>query len=238
MEDLDEEEPEIKAEVEPKNPHPEALLVGSNTLAESQKSNCGVTLASHFQTFSCAKGDLAVTGDFLGHKGSALVGSLGTQGQVYEVPEKPRIWSLAHTAGANVIVGPSCNPAERTESPDCLVLKGRLPGAGGQCSEGRPLGSLVRTQPIHDKALEELMQPTKLFKNSAFNLQSISLNYASYPMLGETCQYAAGTEGNSSLWFSPVLDSFKAVLSLIKGSAFGVWNLDTGKFSHIILSHF
>uniref|UniRef100_A0ABM5EUC3 Iroquois-class homeodomain protein IRX-6 n=1 Tax=Pogona vitticeps TaxID=103695 RepID=A0ABM5EUC3_9SAUR len=195
MEELDEEVPEIKAEAEPKRLHAEGLLVGSNTLAESQKSNCGVTLASHFQTFSCAKGDLAVAGDFLSPKGSAIVSSLGTQGQGYEAPEKPRIWSLAHTAGANVIVGPSCNPAQRTESPDCLVLKGRLSGAGGQCSDGRPLGSIVRTQPIRDKALDELTQPTKIFKNSAFNLQSISINYASYPMLGETCQYAGGTEG-------------------------------------------
>ncbi|KAJ7311860.1 hypothetical protein JRQ81_006175 [Phrynocephalus forsythii] len=195
MEELDDEEPEIKAEAEPKLPPLEGPIVGGNTLAESQKSNGSVTLASHFQTFSCAKGDLAVTEDFLSHKGSALVGRLGTPGQGYEVPEKPRIWSLAHTAGANVIVGPSCNLAQRTESPDCLVLKGRVPGAGGQCSEGRPLSSLMRTQPIHDHALDELTQPTKIFKNSAFNLQSISLNYASYPMLGETCQYAAGTEG-------------------------------------------
>ncbi|XP_062997210.1 iroquois-class homeodomain protein IRX-6 [Elgaria multicarinata webbii] len=194
LEDLEEEEPEIKAEAEPKHLHQEGLIIGS-TLAESQKSRCSLTPSSHFHTFPCAKGDSAVTGDFLGHKGTTLVGSLGTQGLRYEAPEKPRIWSLAHTAGANVIVGPAANSAQRTESPDCLVLRGRPPAAGGQCSEGRSLSSLVRTQPMHGKALEELAQPTKIFKNSTFNLQSISLNYASYPMLGETCQYAAGAEG-------------------------------------------
>ncbi|XP_053256088.1 iroquois-class homeodomain protein IRX-6 [Podarcis raffonei] len=195
LEDLDEEEAEIKLEAEPKHPHQEVPGVGS-TLAETEKNNCNLSLPSHFQAFPCAKADLALTGDFLGHKGGAtLVGGLGNHGQPYEAPEKPRIWSLAHTAGANVIVGPMSHPAQRTESPDCLVLRGRPPGAVGQCGEERPLGSLVRTQSIHDKALEELAQPTKIFKNSTFNLQSISLNYASYPMLGETCQYSAGTEG-------------------------------------------
>ncbi|XP_053127246.1 iroquois-class homeodomain protein IRX-6 isoform X2 [Hemicordylus capensis] len=194
LEDLDEEEPEIKVEAQPKHPHPEGLIVGS-ALAESEKSNCGLTPHSPFHAFSCAKSGLAAAGNFLSHKGATLAGSLGTQGQPYEASEKPRIWSLAHTAGANVIVGPATTPAQRTESPDCLVLRGRLPGAAGQCSEARSLGSLVRTQPIHEKALDDLAQPTKLFRNSTFNLQSISLNCASYPMLGETCQYSAGAEG-------------------------------------------
>ncbi|XP_060644405.2 iroquois-class homeodomain protein IRX-6 isoform X1 [Anolis sagrei] len=195
LEDIEDEDPEIKAEAEQKHPHQEGLLIGSNTLAESQKSNCNLTSSGHFHTFSCAKVDSTVTGDFLGHKGATLVGSLGSQVQAYEAPEKPRIWSLAHTAGANIIVGPTSNSSQRTESPDCLVVRGRLPGAGAQYNEGRPVGGFVRTQPIHDKALEELAQPAKIFKNSTFNLQSISLNYASYPMLGETCQYAAGAEG-------------------------------------------
>ncbi|XP_044284003.1 iroquois-class homeodomain protein IRX-6 [Varanus komodoensis] len=194
LEDLEEEEPEMKREVEPKHLLQEGLIIGG-TLAESQKSRCTLTPLSHFHAFPCAKGDSAVAGDLFGHKGSTLVGNLGTQGLCYEVPEKPRIWSLAHTAGANVIVGPTTHPAQRTDSPDCLVLRGRPPGGGGQCGEGRPSGSLVRTQPMHDKTLEELAQQTKIFKNSTFNLQSISLNYASYPMLGDTCQYAAGTEG-------------------------------------------
>ncbi|KAH0619646.1 hypothetical protein JD844_000479, partial [Phrynosoma platyrhinos] len=201
LEDMEEEDPEIKAVSELKHPQQEALLISSNTLVESQKTNCNLTPSGHFHAFPCAKVDSTITGDFLVHKGATLVGSLGSQVQPYEAPEKPRIWSLAHTAGANVIVGPTSNSAQRTESPDCLVLRGRLSGAGGQCSEGRPLGGLVRTQPIHDKALEELAQPAKIFKNSTFNLQSISLNYASYPMLGETCQYATGAEGKPANLF-------------------------------------
>ncbi|XP_077166407.1 iroquois-class homeodomain protein IRX-6 isoform X1 [Paroedura picta] len=195
LEDLDDEEPEPKAEAEPKHPHLERPVVISSALAECEKSHCGLTPPSHFRVFSCAKSDLPTSGDFLSHKGAALVSHLGGHGQAYESPEKPRIWSLAHTAGANVIVGPVANPGQRTESPDCLVLRGRLPGAGGQCSEEKTLGGLGRTQPAQDKSLEELNQPTKIFRNSTFNIQSLSLNCASYPMLGETCQYAAGVEG-------------------------------------------
>ncbi|KAM6430259.1 iroquois-class homeodomain protein IRX-6 [Liasis olivaceus] len=194
LEDLDEEESDMKAEDELKHLHQDGLIIGRE-LTESEKSSCTGSPASHFHAFSCAKQHSPITGDFLGYKGNTITGSLGTQGQLYEAPEKPRIWSLAHTAGANMIVGSTSNPAQRTESPDCLLLRGRCSGTDGQCSEGRPLGNLVRTQPIHDKALEELPQPAKIFKSSTFNLQSIALNYASYPVLGETCQYAAGTEG-------------------------------------------
>ncbi|KAJ6665964.1 hypothetical protein lerEdw1_000868, partial [Lerista edwardsae] len=195
LEDLDEEEAEIKAEAQPKHPHHKGPIV-SGALAGSEKSHRNLTPSGHFHAFPCAKSDSAGAGDFLNHKGATIVSSLGMPGQAYEAPEKPRIWSLAHTAGANVIVDPASSLAQRTDSPDCLMVRGRLPGAGGQCGEGRPLGNLVRTQPVHDKTLEELAaQPTKLFRNSTFNLQSISLNCASYPMLGETCQYSAGAEG-------------------------------------------
>ncbi|XP_054856835.1 iroquois-class homeodomain protein IRX-6 [Eublepharis macularius] len=195
LEDLEDEEPDPKAEAEPKHSHQEPPAIIGSALAECEKSNCNLTPPSHFHVFSCTKSDLATSGDFFSHKGTTVASNLGGHSQSYETPEKPRIWSLAHTAGANVIVGPTASPNQRTESPDCLVIRGRLPGAVGQCSEERPLGGLVRTQPIHDKALEELSHPTKIFRNSAFNLQSIALNCASYPVLGETCQYSAGAEG-------------------------------------------
>ncbi|XP_039208311.1 iroquois-class homeodomain protein IRX-6 isoform X2 [Crotalus tigris] len=191
LEDLDEEEPGLKVEDELKD----GLLIG-RALTESEKNSCTGSSASHFHAFSCAKQRSPITGHFLGHKENNTTGSLATQGQLYETPEKPRIWSLAHTAGANMIMGSASHPAPRTESPDCLVLRGRCSGTDGHCLEARPLGNLARTQPIHDKALEELPPPAKIFKSSTFNLQSIALNYASYPMLGETCQYATGTEGS------------------------------------------
>ncbi|KAM3829231.1 LOW QUALITY PROTEIN: iroquois-class homeodomain protein IRX-6 [Vipera latastei] len=182
LEDLDEEE-RLKVEDELKD----GLLIG-RALTESEKNSSTGSSASHFHAFSCAKQRSPITGDFLGQKENNTTGSPATQGQLYETPEKPRIWSLAHTAGANMIVGSASHPAPRTESPDCLVLRERCSGTDGQCN-------LARTQPIHDKALEELPPSAKILKSSTFNLQSIALNYASYPMLGETCQYATGAEG-------------------------------------------
>lgn len=184
----------MKVEDELKHLHQDGLLIG-RALTESEKNSCTGNSAGHFHAFSCAKQHSPMTGDFLGHKENNIAGSLATQGQLYETPEKPRIWSLAHTAGANMVVGTTSHPAQRTESPDCLVLRGRCSGTDGHCSEARPLGNLVKTQPIHDKALEELPPPAKIFKSPTFNLQSIALNYTSYPVLGETCQYATGAEG-------------------------------------------
>lgn len=203
LEDLDEEEPGLKVEDELKD----GLLIG-RALTESEKNSSTGSSASHFHAFSCAKQRSPITGDFLGQKENNTTGSPATQGQLYETPEKPRIWSLAHTAGANMIVGSASHPAPRTESPDCLVLRERCSGTDGQCN-------LARTQPIHDKALEELPPSAKILKSSTFNLQSIALNYASYPMLGETCQYATGAEG-SYLGSLFILFYFQTVLSLAK----------------------
>uniref|UniRef100_A0A8C5RRS7 Iroquois homeobox 6 n=1 Tax=Laticauda laticaudata TaxID=8630 RepID=A0A8C5RRS7_LATLA len=189
LEDLDEEEPDMKVGDELKHLHQDGPLIG-RALTESEKNSCTGSSSSHFHAFSCAKQHSPIIGDFLGHKENNVAGSLATQGQLYETIEKPRIWSLAHTAGANMVVGSTSHPTQRTESPDCLVLRGRCSGTDGHCSEARPLSKLVRTQPIHDKALEELPPPAKIFKSSTFNLQSIALNYASYPVLGETCQHA------------------------------------------------
>ncbi|XP_019361271.1 PREDICTED: iroquois-class homeodomain protein IRX-6 isoform X1 [Gavialis gangeticus] len=192
LDDLDEEEAE-KLDGDRKGTHQEASSL-STALAESEKSDCSLTPPSSFHTFPCTKASSAAAGDFLetvGQKPGPLVGTM-SQVQEYETTEKPRIWSLAHTAGANVIIGPS-TPEPRTVSPDCLLLRGRHP-VPGHCGEGRPLASL-RTQPGTDSAFEELPQATKIFRNSAFNLQSIQLNCASYPGLGETCQYSSGAEG-------------------------------------------
>lgn len=216
MEDLVEEEPEIKAAAKPKHPHPEGPTI-HHALGEAEKSNCGLSPPTQVPAFSCAKCHSATTGDFLGHKGFALAGSHGAQeGQPYRAAEKPRIWSLAHTAGANVIVGPNINPAQRTESPECLALQGRPTGAEGPCTEEQPLGSLLRTQSFHDKSLEDLAQPTKIFRNPSFNLQSISLNCASYPLLADTCQYSSGAEGSCPNGSFPIFPYPEAVLSLLR----------------------
>ncbi|XP_024057182.1 iroquois-class homeodomain protein IRX-6 [Terrapene carolina triunguis] len=187
LDDLDEEE-EDQLENDRKSAHPAA------SSASSEKRDCNVTPPSNFHPLPCHKAMPVAGGDFLEAVGQKAASGAGTvsQGQQYEPTDKPRIWSLAHTAGANVIVGPT--PSEpRTASPGCLLGRGRR-SVSGHCPEARPLASL-RAPPIADSAFEELPQATKIFRNSAFNLQSIQLSCASYPVLGETCQYSSGAEG-------------------------------------------
>uniref|UniRef100_A0A8C3SGW4 Iroquois homeobox 6 n=1 Tax=Chelydra serpentina TaxID=8475 RepID=A0A8C3SGW4_CHESE len=150
----------------------QAASSGSTAVAESEKRGCSLSPPSPFHPLPCNKTVPAAGGDFLetvGQKAASVVATLGP-GQPYDPPDKPRIWSLAHTAGANVIVGPPHTEARRP--------------------------------PMADSAFEELPQATKFLRNSTFNLQSIQLSRASYPVLGDTGQYSSGAEG-TSVFLSP-----------------------------------
>ncbi|XP_053571716.1 iroquois-class homeodomain protein IRX-6 [Bombina bombina] len=104
-----------------------------------------------------------------------------------ESTEKPRIWSLAHTAGASVTIDGE-NGDKKSVSPDCLFVRRRY-SANGLCSEVRAVHSIkAQTQ------MEEMSQPSKIFRTSTFNLQSFQLS-CSYPVLGDTCQYSSDSEG-------------------------------------------
>ncbi|KAG6936202.1 Iroquois related homeobox 6, partial [Chelydra serpentina] len=99
----------------------QAASSGSTAVAESEKRGCSLSPPSPFHPLPCNKTVPAAGGDFLetvGQKAASVVATLGP-GQPYDPPDKPRIWSLAHTAGANVIVGPPHTEARRV-SPGCL----------------------------------------------------------------------------------------------------------------------
>uniref|UniRef100_K7FHH7 Iroquois homeobox 6 n=1 Tax=Pelodiscus sinensis TaxID=13735 RepID=K7FHH7_PELSI len=192
LDDLDEDEAD-KTESDRKNAH-QAASSASAAAAESEKSDCSMTPPINFHALPCNRPVPGPGGDFLeivGQRAAHVVGTI-SQGRQYDTTDKPRIWSLAHTAGANVLVGPPA-AQQRTASPDCVLGRGRHP-VSGHSPEARPLPSL-RTQPTADGAFEERPQPTKIFRNSTFNLQSIQLSCASYPVLGETCPYSSGAEG-------------------------------------------
>ncbi|XP_030058714.1 iroquois-class homeodomain protein IRX-6 [Microcaecilia unicolor] len=190
LEDLDDEGSD-KIESDQKNALRETSSITG--LAESEKSDYSLTFSNNFHAYSYHKTNATSASGFLDpvRPKSSIVGN-SDQVENYQITEKPRIWSLAHTAGASVIVNSQSND-QRTVSPECLLIRGRQP-APGQCSEVRPLHS-IRPQPSNESALEELPQSTKIFKTSSFNLQSLQLNCASHPVLGETCQYSSGVEG-------------------------------------------
>ncbi|XP_075433091.1 iroquois-class homeodomain protein IRX-6 isoform X2 [Ascaphus truei] len=178
LEDLEEEEsPNLKTH--PKDDHGPNARVSSESY-ESGGSDCRVTPPDNPHTFPCNKANAE---DFLGllvDKSSLT--EPGDHMATCETSEKPRIWSLAHTAGASVTVEVE-NSDRRAVSPDCLFV--RRHSAHGLCSEVRALHS-IKTQTHSESAFEELPQPNKIFRTSTFNLQSFQLS-CSYPVLGETC---------------------------------------------------
>ncbi|XP_072488343.1 iroquois-class homeodomain protein IRX-6 isoform X2 [Notamacropus eugenii] len=118
---------------------------------------------------------------------------MGPAGQIQCGPrEKPRIWSLAHTAGASALAGESEVQAG-PQSPHRHQTLGRLSSLGQSCEATAITGR--RVQASRCTVLEEPPQAAKIFRNSTFNLQHLQLNCTSYPGLGEPCQYASGAEG-------------------------------------------
>ncbi|XP_001372954.3 iroquois-class homeodomain protein IRX-6 isoform X2 [Monodelphis domestica] len=120
---------------------------------------------------------------------------MGPAGQNHCGPiEKPRIWSLAHTAGASVpsVLARESQVQAGPRSPHHLQTLGRLSSLGQGCEATIRADSRAQ---VSSTLLEERPPAAKIFRNSTFNLQPLQLNCTSYPGLGEPCQYASGAEG-------------------------------------------
>lgn len=104
----------------------------------------------------------------------------------YPRGEKPRIWSLAHTAAAGALEGaPAPRPAPR--SPECHMIPGQPPRSSRQ--------SAIPTDSIG----EQSARIAKAFGNPAFALQGLPLNCAPCPRRREPavqCPYPASAEGS------------------------------------------
>ncbi|XP_006000311.1 Iroquois homeobox protein 6a [Latimeria chalumnae] len=188
LDDLDDEDDEKLETDHEKTPHDIRGL--NRCLTDSEKRDCSLTSPSGFHTFSCNKNNIASKGALLETtvtKSSSLAEN-SVQIQHYETIEKPRIWSLAHTAATNVIIGSQKNHQRKT-SPDCH-------SGTGHCIDLRSHHS-SRNQGNHDEAFKELAPTSKLLKSSPFDIQSLQLNCASYSAPGETSQYTSGPEGSS-----------------------------------------
>ncbi|XP_063454082.1 iroquois-class homeodomain protein IRX-6 isoform X5 [Pan paniscus] len=103
----------------------------------------------------------------------------------YPCLEKPRIWSLAHTAAASAVEG--APPARsRPRSPECHKIPGQPPASARRLSVPR------------DSACDESSCIPKAFGNPKFALQGLPLNCAPCPRRSEPvvqCQYPSGAEG-------------------------------------------
>ncbi|XP_025776376.1 iroquois-class homeodomain protein IRX-6 [Puma concolor] len=106
----------------------------------------------------------------------------------YPCREKPRIWSLAHTAAASAVDGAAPTPPG-PRSPECRLIPRPPPGSGGPPAVPR------------DSAGEESPRAAKAFGNHPFALQGPPMNCAPCPRRREPavrCQYPSGAEGSGS----------------------------------------
>ncbi|XP_075043633.1 iroquois-class homeodomain protein IRX-6 [Mixophyes fleayi] len=165
--------------------HPTGAISSSYA---SGTSECSLTPNDNAHNFPCNKDNAE---DFLG----VVVGKKSLQRYSEHIisceTEKPRIWSLAHTAGASNIVDVESGDS-RSVSPDCIFVR-RRHSTHGLCSEVRSLHS-IKSQTQTECSYEEMSESAKVFRTSTFNLQSFQLS-CPFPVLGETCEYASGMEG-------------------------------------------
>lgn len=106
----------------------------------------------------------------------------------YACSEKPRIWSLAHTAAAGAVEGATPTPP-KPRSPECRLILGQPAGAGGRPAVPR------------DSVCEESSRVAKAFGNRPFAPQGLLMNCAPCPRRREPavhCQYPSGAEGSGS----------------------------------------
>ncbi|XP_059849448.1 Iroquois homeobox protein 6a [Hypanus sabinus] len=151
-------------------------------LIETEGNDCNVSPSNNLHT-SCSKNCSTPESDFLDtitNKPSVSVAS-NSLPQRFGTAEKPRIWSLAHTAASNCLVG-------------CQNGQSRI---ARYCAEVRPSQGMVN-QVDDIISLGDSSQAARILRTSTFNLQTLvaagQLHCASYPAL-DNCQYTSGTEG-------------------------------------------
>lgn len=143
-------------------------------------------LPSHLGMFACSEKHMA-TADFMRSvevKTLAAVGSISTDLPHFQASEKPRIWSLAHTAASGTLRSP--HPSKELKTSNVTVSLSPQPAMvpvtrGGQCAEL--------------KGQQELPNPQSHKKgHGAFNQKPPQLHCASYPLLSD---HFVSTEGTS-----------------------------------------
>nr|XP_055188066.1 iroquois-class homeodomain protein IRX-6 isoform X1 [Nyctereutes procyonoides] len=187
LEDLEEEEEEEADEEE-------AVAAAADRLAEFHKDSqslrapCAAAREARLQRGEC--GLAARTFSFPEPPGSGEADFLRaepggpTMTLHYPCSEKPRIWSLAHTAAPGAVEGAPPAPP-RPRSPDCRLIPGQPPGAGGRPAVPR------------DSGLEASSRVAKAFGNRPLAPPGLPMNCAPCPRRREPavhCQYPSGAE--------------------------------------------
>ncbi|XP_041048307.1 iroquois-class homeodomain protein IRX-6a isoform X2 [Carcharodon carcharias] len=183
LSDLDDLEDDESGKLESDQEKASSEITPRRSLVEAEESNCNVSPQSSQHTFSCPTNNSTLRPDFLEtrtNKPSVSVASNNLP-QRFGAAEKPRIWSLAHTAASSTLTG--------CQSGQSRTVR--------YCAEVRPSQGTVN-QVDDIISLRDSSQAARILRTSAFNLQTLvatgQLHCASYPAL-DNCQYTSGTEG-------------------------------------------
>nr|XP_019605332.1 PREDICTED: iroquois-class homeodomain protein IRX-6 isoform X1 [Rhinolophus sinicus] len=190
LEDLEEEEEEEEEEAEE-----EAAVTATDRLAEfheegqSLSAPCAAARGARLERRECGLAESRFSFNEPRGSGEAEYFRAEPGGPTltmhYPGSEKPRIWSLAHTAAPSAVEGaPSTPPKPR--SPECHLISRQPSGTGRRPAVPR------------DSACEESSRIAKAFGNPTFVLQGLPLNCAPQcPRRREPavqCQYPSGAE--------------------------------------------
>ncbi|KAJ8343322.1 hypothetical protein SKAU_G00306510 [Synaphobranchus kaupii] len=167
------------------------------------KTDCDGRLAplNSFHTFACNnKCVAALASDLLepaATKTSAAAATVGTLAlSHFEASEKPRIWSLAHTAAPDGVLGPHHSGGDlRTgdANASCHLQTARLPGAGGREQRGDPrdLQDTTNVPDVENSFHEGPRSQNKVYSSSSFSQKPLLLHCSSYSRFSDTCQYSS-----------------------------------------------
>lgn len=175
---------------------------GQDDLATSSppKRDCNPEL--NFSSFPCGLKNLGpLNSDYLDPLGSKPQQSSPQSSSIstvalshFETSEKPRIWSLARTAAAGVVLAAQQGDV-RIGPGDCQMQTVRLHTVGGgQCGELQNPTNLSNTENLYQEGLQGIHKAYTI--GSYKNLQ---IHSSSYPVLSESCQYSS-MEGTESVF--------------------------------------
>lgn len=180
-----------------------AMAVSAPPPKKDCSSELHLSLTNSFHSFPCTIKSVTtlppLPSDFLDPVASKPVSATGpSAGTVslshFEASEKPRIWSLAHTAASGVILSPQQHGSElRTGNPtgDCQLQSIRLAAVStGQCGAMRGIHESSSGNNAESTFPEGSSLHSKVYGTSSYGHKGLQLHCSSYAALPDTCQYS------------------------------------------------
>ncbi|XP_035273301.1 iroquois-class homeodomain protein IRX-6-like isoform X2 [Anguilla anguilla] len=224
LDDMDDEDCD-KANSDCENVSREELGLQQAMAVELLKRDCigALSLPSSFHAFACSnKNTSTLPSEFPGPAASksSPPAPTGTSAALshFDVPGKPRIWSLAHTAVLDPRPGSQLSTGNVGLDCQLSAVKVNMTGRG-QCGG---LGSPGTTSLSSVEASFQtgMQAQNKVYGASGFTHKPLHLHCSSYPVISDACQYSSVEDGRKSEAESSALSDTCLALQEDKLSAF------------------